>query len=71
MSGQAELFDRAAECNRLMNLESNEDRKTAFRLLGEMWIALANECPGMSAERLAKEISSIEEIQNGIVSGKP
>jgi len=42
MSSQSDLFNKATECERLMNLEADEDKKPAFKLLREMWIALAN-----------------------------
>jgi hypothetical protein len=65
MSKQSELFDRAAECERLRNLETDKIKKTTFRLLRDMWIVLANEIGTMPAEHLAKEIARIEEIQEG------
>jgi hypothetical protein len=70
MSTKTDLFDRAAECERLMNLATEADKKTRFRLLRDMWIALANESGSMSAEELAQRIADIDKIQNGMNSGK-
>ena len=64
MNRQSKLFDRAAKCERLMNLSSVN--KEIFKQLRDMWIALANECTRMSAKDLAKEINSIEAIQSGL-----
>jgi hypothetical protein len=64
MSRQSKLFDRAANCERLMNLSSVN--KEIFKQLRDMWIALANESTSMSAKDLAKEINSIEAIQSGL-----
>jgi hypothetical protein len=63
MFRQSELFDRAAECGRLIELETDEVKKTALGLLRQMWIALANESPSMTERELAKEIAAIEELQ--------
>jgi hypothetical protein len=70
MSRQAEIFDRAAECDRLMNRETDEVKRTALRLVKEMWIALANESVGMPSAVLTREIAAIDEIQNGLLDGK-
>jgi hypothetical protein len=65
MSEQSMLFDRAAHCERLMNLSSDPVNKETLKQLRDMWIALANESTNMSAQELAKEIISIEAIQSG------
>ena len=65
MSEQSKLFDRAAQCARLMNLSFDPVDKQTLRQLRDMWIALANESTNMSAQELAKEIISIEAIQSG------
>jgi hypothetical protein len=63
MSRQAELFDKAADCERGMNTVSDPWQKVTFRLLRDMWIALANESVSMTKPQLANEIAAIEEIQ--------
>ena len=65
MSEQSKLFDRAAQCARLMNLSADPVNKQTLKQLRDMWIALANESTNMSAQELAKEIISIEAIQSG------
>jgi hypothetical protein len=66
MSEQSQLFDRAAQCERLMNLSSDPVNKQTLKQLRDMWIALANESTSMSVQELAKEIISIEAIQSGL-----
>ena len=66
MSEQSKLFDRAAHCARLMNLSSDPVNKQTLKQLRDMWIALANESTNMSAQELAKQITSIEAIQSGV-----
>jgi hypothetical protein len=68
MSSQSDLLNKAAECERLMNLETNEDKKLAFKLLREMWIAVANESATLEPEELARQIASVEKIQARLVS---
>ena len=64
MSRQAELFDKAADCERAMNVASDPWQKVTFKLLRDMWIALANESPSMTKPQLTNEIAAIEEIQS-------
>jgi hypothetical protein len=66
MNSQSDLFERAAACDRLRDEETDEIRKTAFRLLRDMWIALANESAEMSREELTQEVSALAEIQSGL-----
>ena len=68
MSSQSDLFNKAAECERLMNLEADADKKRAIKLLREMWITLANESATMEPEELARQIATIEKIQARLVS---
>jgi hypothetical protein len=67
MSRQSELFDRAAECGRWMQLTSDPDMQSVIRLLRDLWMALGNECEFMSERELVTRISAIEEIQSSIV----
>ena len=66
MTGQAHLFDRAADCERLMDATSDPDEKEAFRQLRDMWIALANESPTMPADDMNRKIADIEKLQQGL-----
>jgi len=66
MTAQSDLFEKAAACDRLRNEETDEVRKTAFRLLRDMWIALAKESSEMSRRELAQEVAAIEAIQVGL-----
>jgi hypothetical protein len=65
MVKQSDAFDRAAECERLMNSETDLARKAAYQSLRDMWIELANECASMSPEEFAKHFADIEQIQAG------
>ena len=53
-----------------MNRETDEVKRSALRLIKEMWIALANESVGMPSAELTREIAAIDEIQNGLLDGK-
>lgn len=67
MSRQANLFDRAADCQRAFDLASTPVDKSTFKILRDMWTALANESLSLSQDRLAKEIAAIEELQSKVV----
>jgi hypothetical protein len=69
VSRQSELFDRASECERLMNLASDTVKKQTFKQLRDMWIALANESTWMPEHLLTKEIAAIENIQSTFDGG--
>jgi len=49
-----------------MKLASDPVKKQTFKQLRDMWIALANESTWMSVRALAKEITTIEEIQTAL-----
>jgi hypothetical protein len=53
MSRQSKLFDRAAECERLMNLASDPVNKETLKELRDMWTALANDATSSSAQEMA------------------
>jgi hypothetical protein len=57
MSRQPDLFDKAADCERAMNMVSDPHEKIALKLLREMWISLANESVGFSECDLTKQIA--------------
>jgi uncharacterized protein with PhoU and TrkA domain len=60
---QAELFDRAAQCDRLMTSASDSVTRNAFKILRDLWITLANESLLMTHELLAEEVAALEKIQ--------
>jgi hypothetical protein len=66
MTEQANLFDRAAECERLMDAVSDPERKAILKLARDMWIELANERATMSADYVTKQIADIENLQPGL-----
>jgi hypothetical protein len=59
MTGRAKLFDRAAECELLMDAAYDPE----FR---DMWIMLANESATMSADYMNRQIADIERLQRGL-----
>jgi hypothetical protein len=63
MSWREELFDRAAECERLMRLTPDVEKWSIFRMLRDMWIILAKDSKSMSDQQLRTEIAAIDEIQ--------
>ncbi len=65
MSSRAGLLERAAQCEQQMNRETDEVRKAVFRLIRDMWVALANERSSMTATELARQIAAVETIQAG------
>lgn len=67
MASLTDLFNKAAQCERLMEQEHDEIRHAAYRLLRDMWIALAHQRPLLSPEDLAREVAAIEEIQSGFL----
>jgi hypothetical protein len=68
MTRQADLFNRAADCQRAIEFAANPQQQIAFKLLRDMWTALANECLAMRHDQLAREIAAIEELQSNVVA---
>jgi hypothetical protein len=66
MSRQTELFERAAQCERLSQLASDPVKKAAFQQLRDTWIALANASLGLNEPSLAEEVAAIEALQLGL-----
>ncbi len=64
MGRQSELFRRAAECERLMDLAASRTRKGLFKQMRDIWIQLANECPNLSVGALAEGTLAIGELQS-------
>jgi hypothetical protein len=63
MLTRSDLFDKAAECESRMRLAADPAKQTAFRLLRDMWIMLANASDDLRFHDLSDEISAIEQIQ--------
>jgi hypothetical protein len=64
MISQAELFRRAAECERLMDLASDPKMREVFKHVREVWIALADD--NLSRGATAANIAGIEKIQPAV-----
>jgi hypothetical protein len=69
MLRQADLFKRATDCERAFSAEVDPFRKNAFKILRDMWIALANESLGLSEPDLVREVAAIEELQATVTRG--
>ncbi len=65
MSEQRDAFNKAAECERLVNLETDEVQRTAYRALRDMWISLANECVSMTPGEFVRQLNDLDQIQTG------
>jgi hypothetical protein len=65
---QADLFDRAEDCERAFSAAGDPEAKAALKILRDMWIALANESSGLSEDNLAREVAAIEELQSALAS---
>jgi hypothetical protein len=63
MSQQADLFERAAVCERAGQDAASPEQQLALRLLRDLWIAAANDSPSMTEADVAREIAVIEKIQ--------
>jgi hypothetical protein len=69
MISQADLLKAAAECDQLMQQETDCVTTTAFRLLRDMWTLLAKESSSMSPQQLAREVATIKKIQSRLGKG--
>lgn len=70
MARQSELFDKAADCERLMIAASDPEKREVLKQLRNMWIALANESEVMPARTLAHEIAAMENVQASLDHAK-
>ncbi|HEY2229097.1 MAG TPA: hypothetical protein VGI22_15465 [Xanthobacteraceae bacterium] len=71
MSRQADLFERAARCQRAGECAGDSSQRVALRLLRDLWIALANESPSMTEAEAAREIAAIEMIHERTFASLP
>jgi len=71
---QADIFERAAQCDRESRQAGDPERRKVLALLREMWISVANETPFMSPSELSEQIRVVERIHLlalGSASGGP
>jgi hypothetical protein len=62
MSRQADLFERAALCERASQGAAEPEQQLVLRLLRDLWIGAANESPSMTDAQVAREIAAIEKL---------
>jgi hypothetical protein len=67
MTSQSDLLDRAAECERSMQLAADPVRRHVLKRLRDMWINLANDGMAMSPERLEEETTELIKMQSDFV----
>jgi len=63
-------WERAADCDRLMNAAADPSRRAIFEKLREMWITLGNEKAMMTEAELATEIEAIGRLHIELASGR-
>jgi hypothetical protein len=63
------ISKRAAECEHLMEAETDLVRKAAFRLLRDMWLALADVAPSMDQGELERETAAVDQIHVNFLLG--
>jgi hypothetical protein len=68
MSSQFEMFECAAECERLMDAASDPLKKQTLEKLRDMWIALANEGVSVSPALLAMQLEQLGRVQSDLAS---
>ncbi len=68
MVKQSDVFNKAAECERLM--ETHEVQRTAYRSLRDMWMNLGNESALMSPEEFARQFDDLDQIQTRFQNAK-
>jgi hypothetical protein len=67
---QSDVFNKAAECEWLLRLETDELQRSAYRSLIDLWIALANECDSMSPKKFSQEFDDLDQIQTRFQKGR-
>lgn len=63
------ISKRVAECEALMRTETDQVRKSALRLLRDMWLALANVADSMSEEELDREVAAVDSVHVSFLRG--
>ena len=63
VASQADIFARAAECERASRQIGDPERRKLLALLCEMWITVANESPFLSPSELSEQLRVVENIQ--------
>ena len=68
MTTQAELFDKAQECEEMALRTSEPQTVAAYAKVRDMWIKLANSSSSMTPDVLAFEIANITDLQSRIAA---
>lgn len=66
MGRQSDLFERAAECERMIKLAYDPQRQKVFKELRDLWISLANESASFSDPAFAVQVERVEDIQSSL-----
>ena len=67
---QRDIFDRAADCQRMRDLAPDRQGEISFELVRDFWIALANMAPFMPDDKIAEQVAIIEKIQAAAELGR-
>jgi hypothetical protein len=67
---QTDAFNKAAECERSMRLETDELQKSAYRSLMGLWVALGNNYASISPQQFELEFDDLDQIQTRYQNGK-
>ena len=62
MLRQSDIWDRAVSCDGESRRDADVQRRAAFELLRDMWIAVANELPYLTPRELAEQVEIVEGI---------
>ena len=63
-------WERAADCDRLMNAATDPTRRAIFAKLRELWVGLGNEQGMMSEGELTTEIEIIGRLHADLTEGR-
>jgi hypothetical protein len=64
---QEEIWQRAAECSRLLDMLTDETNRKLIANLRDLWIALGNESPFLGKAKLIRQIAELEKIQLEVI----
>ena len=65
---RGDLLEKAAACDRALNIVTNPEHRVALRHLQKLWKALAEERPAVLKARFADEILLLNQLQTEITT---
>ena len=67
---RADPWDKAAECERAIEVVADPERRVVLEKLRSLWIALGNEQSFVGAAERAGQLSTINQIHVELMSGR-